>query len=80
MILLKKNNNESMWRNGLRIHIESKVDYGGNFSFVSFFGKGKEAFNCLKNEAGFTQCIKFRSNAYCGKLNLIYAIYVNIFI
>ena len=40
----------------------------------------KEAFNCLKNEAGFTQCIKFRSNAYCGKLNLIYAIYVNIFI
>jgi len=40
----KKNNNESMWRNGLRIHIESKADYGGNFSFVSFFGKGKGGF------------------------------------
>src|SRR4051812_47229469 len=32
--------------------VESKVGYGGSFSFVSFLVKGKGVFNCLKNEAG----------------------------
>jgi peptide chain release factor 1 len=32
--------------------VESKVDSEGNFTFVSFLVKGKEAFNWLRNEAG----------------------------
>jgi len=32
--------------------VESKVDNEGNFTFVSFLVKGKEAFNWLRNEAG----------------------------
>lgn len=32
--------------------IETKVDYEGNFTFVSFLLKGEEVYNWLKNESG----------------------------
>ena len=49
--------------------VETKVDFAGNFTFVSFLVKGREVFNWLKNEAGIHRVQRVPATENKGRIH-----------